>query len=162
MDVNERIIMNVLFVHVHLFTHPERFHSFKSVKRKSPQKLEETRLELCCYSFSLTSSFSSLIKCPYYLNLASSNFPVYLPLLMISWFNAFISSSPSGVYKEFSSKWRKSIKPLGIPVLFGEYQKSGYQTLFQEEGCWFDLWGLMLTDVEKYPTPRFRDGFAKR
>jgi hypothetical protein len=67
-----------------------------------------------------------------------------------------------GVYKEFSSKWRKSIESLGISVLFGEYKKSGYQTLFQEEGCWFDHWGLMLTDVERYPTPRRREGFAKR
>ncbi|CAB4030612.1 uncharacterized protein LOC113677807, partial [Paramuricea clavata] len=72
------------------------------------------------------------------------------------------SGVTSGVYKEFSSKWRKSIESLGIPVLFGEYKKSGYQTLFQEEGCWFDHWGLMLTDVERYPTPRRREGFAKR
>ena len=67
-----------------------------------------------------------------------------------------------GVYTEFSSKWRKSIRSLGIPVLFGEYKKSGYQTLFQEEGCWYDHWGLMLTDVERYSTPLSRAGLAKR
>ncbi|XP_028395200.1 uncharacterized protein LOC114519289 [Dendronephthya gigantea] len=72
------------------------------------------------------------------------------------------SGVTAGVYKEFSSKWRKSIKPLGISVLFGEYQKNGYQTMFQEEGCWYDLWGLMLTDVERHPTLTDREGFAKR
>ncbi|XP_046855342.1 uncharacterized protein LOC124448376 isoform X2 [Xenia sp. Carnegie-2017] len=72
------------------------------------------------------------------------------------------SGVTSGVYEEFSSEWRKSVKPLGIHVLFGEYKHSGYQTLFQEEGCWYDYWGLMLTDVERFPTPKDSEGFIKR
>ena len=81
---------------------------------------------------------------------------------MISFPTPIPNFLPLGVYKEFSSKWRKSIQSLGIPVLFGEYKRSGYQTLFQEEGCWYDHWGLMLTDVERYNTPRDKSGFAKR
>ncbi|XP_028416001.1 uncharacterized protein LOC114539557 isoform X2 [Dendronephthya gigantea] len=64
--------------------------------------------------------------------------------------------------QQFNSTKRKLGKSLGIPVLFGEYKKSGYQTLFQEEGCWYDRYGLTLTDMEKYKTPSHMRDFSKR
>ncbi|KAJ7315079.1 hypothetical protein OS493_038971 [Desmophyllum pertusum] len=43
--------------------------------------------------------------------------------------------------------------PLGVEVMYGTFQKWGYQTLFQEDLCWFDKWGTVLTDIEERPEP---------
>ena len=66
------------------------------------------------------------------------------------------------MHAEFSSEGKNAIKSLGLPVLFGEYKKAGYQTVFQGEECWYDHWGIMLTNFEKYTTSREKEGFAKK
>ena len=33
-----------------------------------------------------------------------------------------------------------------IGSLFGEFIESGYQTMLQEDSCWFDSWGALITD----------------
>ena len=54
------------------------------------------------------------------------------------------------------------MNPLGVPVLFGKYKKSGYQTMFQEDICWFDRWGIMLTDIERRTEPSNKREFESR
>lgn len=34
----------------------------------------------------------------------------------------------------------------GIDSLFGKFQNMGYQTVVQEDSCWFDSWGSLITD----------------
>ena len=63
---------------------------------------------------------------------------------------------------EFSSDVKKSLNPLGIPVLYEKFQNNGYQTMFQEDLCWFDYWGIMLTDVERRGSPGSSTEFKSR
>ena len=43
----------------------------------------------------------------------------------------------------------KTVKaPLGVEVLFGTFKEWDYQTLYQEDLCWYDRWGIDLTDLE--------------
>ena len=46
-----------------------------------------------------------------------------------------------------------STPTLGIDVLYSEYHRRGYQTLFQEDLCWYDHWGIMLSDIKSRETP---------
>lgn len=34
----------------------------------------------------------------------------------------------------------------GLQVLYGHFRKLGYQTLLQEDSCWYDSWGTLITD----------------
>ena len=52
--------------------------------------------------------------------------------------------------------------PLGVEVLFGTFKKWGYQTLFQEDLCWYDYWGVGLTDLEVRGSPDGDDQFKER
>ena len=63
---------------------------------------------------------------------------------------------------EFSSEVTKGQNPLGIGELFGEYQRNGYQTTFQEDICWYDSSGIMLTDLERRYVPSTPQEFEKR
>ncbi|EDO37450.1 predicted protein [Nematostella vectensis] len=59
----------------------------------------------------------------------------------------------SGVTKvnnHFSRKASKTLHPLGINVLYGHYKKHGYQTIFQEDLCWQDSWGIMLNNLQQH------------
>ncbi|PFX11831.1 hypothetical protein AWC38_SpisGene24313 [Stylophora pistillata] len=53
---------------------------------------------------------------------------------------------------------------LGVEVLYGTFKKWGYQTFFQEDLCWYDEWGSVLTDIEKRAVPQwnfeFRESFC--
>ena len=64
--------------------------------------------------------------------------------------------------EKFSKNVIKSLNPLGIDVLFSEYHKHGYQTMFQEDLCWYDFWGIMLTDLERLPVPKTISEFKAR
>lgn len=53
----------------------------------------------------------------------------------------------------------KTVKaPLGIEVLFATFKEWGYQSLYQEDLCWYDTWGIGLTDLE---IKRIPDGHAE-
>lgn len=51
---------------------------------------------------------------------------------------------------------------LGVEVLYGTFKKWGYQTLFQEDLCWYDVWGSVLTDIEKRAVPQSDSAFKER
>ena len=46
------------------------------------------------------------------------------------------------------SKASASTKPLGYNVMNTEFKKHGYQTMFQEDLCWHDAWGIMLSNIK--------------
>lgn len=46
----------------------------------------------------------------------------------------------------FPDKMNHKTPPLNISVLFGHYKRSGFQTVWQEDLCWKEIWGLM-TDL---------------
>ena len=50
---------------------------------------------------------------------------------------------------EIGASGKNTKAPLGVEVLYGTFQKWGYQTLFQEDLCWYDHWGSALTDIDK-------------
>ncbi len=57
----------------------------------------------------------------------------------------------------------KTVKaPLGVEVMFGTFKKWGYQTLYQEDLCWYDRWGIGLTDLEIRRIPKRDSEFKKR
>lgn len=57
----------------------------------------------------------------------------------------------------------KTVKaPLGVEVLFGTFKEWGYQTLYQEDLCWYDWWGIGLTDLEVRRIPEGHTEFRKR
>ena len=57
----------------------------------------------------------------------------------------------------------KTLKaPLGVEVLFGTFKEWGYQTLYQEDACWFDMWGIGLTDLEIRTIPEGHTEFRER
>ncbi|XP_048582314.1 uncharacterized protein LOC5511332 [Nematostella vectensis] len=59
----------------------------------------------------------------------------------------------SGVTKgndHFSNVAYTALHPLGIDVLYGHYKKHGYQTMFQEDLCWQDSWGIMLNNLQQH------------
>jgi len=71
----------------------------------------------------------------------------------------------SGVLKddnEISASGKNTKAPLGVEVLYGTFQRWGYQTLFQEDLCWYDLWGSALTDIEKRDVPSNDTEFKER
>ncbi|XP_078343835.1 uncharacterized protein LOC144629491 [Oculina patagonica] len=71
----------------------------------------------------------------------------------------------SGVLKddnEISASGKNTKAPLGVEVLYGTFQKWGYQTLFQEDLCWYDRWGSALTDIEKREVPSEDSEFQSR
>ncbi|KAK3747963.1 hypothetical protein QZH41_019438 [Actinostola sp. cb2023] len=49
--------------------------------------------------------------------------------------------------KEFGHLSAKHTE-LGINVLYDYFQTHGYQTIFQEDLCWYDRWGTMLDNIE--------------
>ena len=51
---------------------------------------------------------------------------------------------------------------LGVEVLYGTFKKWGYQTFFQEDLCWYDIWGSALTDIGKRATPQSGSEFRER
>ncbi|EDO47581.1 predicted protein [Nematostella vectensis] len=56
-----------------------------------------------------------------------------------------------------------SADSLGIQVLFSHFFERGYQTLFQEDLCWFDEWGTHLTNLRSRPDmPRTSAAYRKR
>lgn len=57
----------------------------------------------------------------------------------------------------------KTVKaPLGVEVLFGTFTEWGYQTLYQEDLCWYDRWGIGLTDLEMRGVPEEHSEFKER
>ncbi|KAJ7389015.1 ligand-gated sodium channel [Desmophyllum pertusum] len=50
---------------------------------------------------------------------------------------------------EIGGKGENILAPLGTEVMYGTFQKWGYQTLFQEDLCWYDIWGIMLTEIQR-------------
>lgn len=38
----------------------------------------------------------------------------------------------------------------GLEILYSHFQKLGYQSLLQEDSCWFDTWGALITDNKHY------------
>ena len=52
--------------------------------------------------------------------------------------------------------------PLGVEVLYGAFKKWGYQTLFQEDLCWYDIWGTALTDYERRKMPKTNSDYKER
>ena len=50
-------------------------------------------------------------------------------------------------------------------MLFGAFSKWGYQTLFQEDLCWYDYWGIGLTDLQVRARPdgdsEFKDRYLR-
>lgn len=57
----------------------------------------------------------------------------------------------------------KTVKaPLGVEVLYRTFKRWGYQTLFQEDLCWFDRWGVVLTDLEIRRKPSMDSEFIER
>jgi len=63
---------------------------------------------------------------------------------------------------EISASGKNTKAPLGVEVLYGTFQKWGYQTLFQEDLCWYDIWGSALTDIEKREMPSNDTEFKER
>ena len=63
---------------------------------------------------------------------------------------------------EISASGKNTKAPLGVEVLYGTFQKWGYQTLFQEDLCWYDMWGSALTDIEKRDMPSGDSEFKSR
>ena len=63
---------------------------------------------------------------------------------------------------EISASGKNTKAPLGVEVLYGTFQKWGYQTLFQEDLCWYDVWGSALTDIEKREVPSNDTEFRER
>ncbi len=50
-----------------------------------------------------------------------------------------------------------------IEKLFGKFVNSGYQTMLQEDSCWFDSWGALITDNIHDLTPMITpEAFMKR
>jgi len=41
---------------------------------------------------------------------------------------------------------RDAVRPVGMEMLFGEFKRAGYQTMWQEDLCWEGQWGL-ITDL---------------
>lgn len=57
----------------------------------------------------------------------------------------------------------KTVKaPLGVEVLFGTFKEWDYQTLYQEDLCWYDRWGIGLTDLEIRRIPDGQTEFRER
>ena len=63
---------------------------------------------------------------------------------------------------EISDKAKTAKEPLGVEVLFGTFKKWGYQTLFQEDLCWYDYWGIGLTDLQIRASPVEDSAFKER
>ena len=56
-----------------------------------------------------------------------------------------------------------TIQRLGIEVLFNDLKKRGYQTLLQEDVCWFDEWGTLLgNNIMQGKKPVGRQQFKER
>ena len=73
-----------------------------------------------------------------------------------NWFSDFSDDN------EISASGKNTKAPLGVEVLYGTFQKWGYQTLFQEDLCWYDMWGSALTDIEKRDVPSNDTEFKSR
>lgn len=57
----------------------------------------------------------------------------------------------------------KTVKaPLGIEVLFATFKEWGYQSLYQEDLCWYDTWGIGLTGLEIKRIPDGHEEFRER
>ena len=63
---------------------------------------------------------------------------------------------------EVSASAKNTKAPLGVEVMYGAFQKWGYQTLFQEDLCWYDIWGSVLTDIEKRDMPKSNSEYKER
>ena len=63
---------------------------------------------------------------------------------------------------EISDKPKTAKAPLGVEVLFGKFKEWGYQTLFQEDLCWYDYWGIGLTDLHIREGPVEDEQFKAR
>ncbi|PFX29718.1 hypothetical protein AWC38_SpisGene5490 [Stylophora pistillata] len=63
---------------------------------------------------------------------------------------------------EVNASGENTKAPLGVEVLFGAFKKWGYQTFFQEDLCWYDIWGCMLSDIEKRARPEQDSEFKER
>ncbi|KAK3718436.1 hypothetical protein QZH41_014430 [Actinostola sp. cb2023] len=64
-------------------------------------------------------------------------------------FELFQSVAPStfeNIRKLFSGQQGKQ-PGMGINVMYEHFHKHGYQTLFQEDLCWYDTSGTLLTDI---------------
>ena len=62
----------------------------------------------------------------------------------------------SGDSYSFTGETVRRQAPLGIAVLYGAYRRQGYQTVFQEDLCWYDRWGMMMTGMEMKSVPKER------
>ena len=63
---------------------------------------------------------------------------------------------------EISASGENTKAPIGTEVLYGTFQNWGYQTLFQEDLCWYDIWGSALTEIQKRAMPSSDSEFKSR
>ena len=63
---------------------------------------------------------------------------------------------------EVSVSGKNTKAPLGVEVLYGAFKKWGYQTFFQEDLCWYDIWGSVLTDIERRAMPKTNSEYRTR
>ena len=50
---------------------------------------------------------------------------------------------------EVSASAKNTRAPLGVEVLYGAFKKWGYQTFFQEDLCWYNIWRIGLSDLDQ-------------
>ena len=73
--------------------------------------------------------------------------------------NTFVTFSDD---KKVTASAKNTKASLGVEVLYGTFKKWGYQTFFQEDLCWYDEWGSVLTDIEKRAAPQLSSEFRER
>ncbi|XP_031550213.1 uncharacterized protein LOC116287668 [Actinia tenebrosa] len=52
------------------------------------------------------------------------------------------------VGKDADGKKQVEQPNVGMDVMYGHFQKQGYQTIFQDDLCWYDSWGTLLNDIK--------------
>ena len=82
-----------------------------------------------------------------------------LLLLLLLKLNCIVNLSDDN---EVSVSGKNTKAPLGVEVLYGAFKKWGYQTFFQEDLCWYDIWGSVLTDIERRAMPKTNSEYRTR
>ena len=84
---------------------------------------------------------------------------------MVGWMYGFISRLIFFLLSDDNkiSETVKSAKaPLGVEVLYETFKRWGYQTLYQEDLCWYDTWGIGLTNLDVRSKPSTDSEFKER
>lgn len=82
---------------------------------------------------------------------------------------SYASSTLANIQHLFAGRWyekanKATVRSSGIEKMVSFLQKFGYQTLIQEDLCWFDYWGGVIssafnTQKYKYFTEKFKEAF---